>query len=153
MDFLRDNLIYFMLGLSLLALFVNTTRNKKLLRYTRKLNQDISDAALALKRSRSELASVRVRHGQAWEVYLPLMETYLEELGDKNDAVFLGRPIDLIYFNKNEVVFVEIKTGNSGLSQKQKRIRKLIKDKKVVWKEVNDELPRDDKDDSTDTEG
>ena len=84
------------------------------------------------------LSSIRVKHGQTWETFLPVMKKFEESIGPKENAVFLGRPIDLIYFNKDELVFVEIKTGKSSLSSKQRRIRNLILAKKVRWEEVGD---------------
>lgn len=84
------------------------------------------------------LSSIRVKHGQSWETFLPVMKKFEESIGPKENAVFLGRPIDLIYFNKDELVFVEIKTGKSTLSSKQRRIRNLIQQHKVRWEEVSD---------------
>ncbi len=86
------------------------------------------------------LSSVRVKHGQAWETFIPLMKIFEEALGAKENAVFLGQPLDLIYFNNNEILFVEVKTGKSSLSKKQRKIKNLIRDKKVRWVEVNDTL-------------
>lgn len=86
------------------------------------------------------LASIRVKHGQTWEVFVPLMTEFEKILGPKENAVFLGQPIDLVYFNDDEVVFVEVKTGNSRLSSRQRHIRRLIEDRKVRWAEVNDML-------------
>lgn len=86
------------------------------------------------------LASIRVKHGQSWENFIPLMAEFEKTLGPKVNAVFLGQPIDLIYFNENEIVFVEVKTGNSRLSTKQRRIRNLVKDGKIRWAEVKDTL-------------
>ncbi len=54
---------------------------------------------------------------------------------------FLGKPIDLVVFkgldNKEpeEVVFVEIKTGQSKLSKTERKLRDVIRDKKITWKE------------------
>lgn len=54
---------------------------------------------------------------------------------------FIGKPIDLIVFrgldNKEteEVVFVEIKSGESQLSQSEKKLKETIKNKKVSWYE------------------
>ena len=88
----------------------------------------------------SDFASMRVKHGQAWEAFVPLMETFENKLGPKCNAVFLGQPIDLIYFNDDEIVFVEVKTGNSRLSNRQRNVRNLVKDRKIRWEEVNDSL-------------
>ena len=54
---------------------------------------------------------------------------------------FLGSPIDLVVFkgadNKeiDEVIFVEVKSGNSNLSTKEKSLKKAIQNKKVKWEE------------------
>lgn len=99
------------------------------------------DAVVAKQiKTSNELASIRVKHGQTWETFVPLMQTFEEQLGPKENAVFLGQPIDLIYFNNDEVIFVEVKTGNSKLSSRQRHIKSLIKGKKIRWMEVNDSL-------------
>lgn len=43
----------------------------------------------------------------------------------------LYQPVDLIVFKEDEVVFVEVKSGESNLSEKQRKIRDLIEAKKV----------------------
>ena len=61
---------------------------------------------------------------------------------DPRDMKWLGDPVDYIVFDglsKNDtkqVVFLEIKTGSSDLSKRQKQIKKLIEKKKVKWKEI-----------------
>jgi len=46
---------------------------------------------------------------------------------------FLGNPLDGIQFNEDEIIFVEIKTGNARLSKSQKRFKNLIKEGKVSF--------------------
>ena len=104
----------------------------------RELKEDRSDVQQKLKEITNTLASIRVKHGQTWENFMPLMSAFEAQLGPKENATFLGQPIDLVYFNDNEIVFVEVKTGNSRLSQKQRHIRNLVTDKKIRWAEVND---------------
>lgn len=54
---------------------------------------------------------------------------------------FVGKPIDMIVFkgmdekNINEIVFVEVKSGNSKLSQHEKKLKEIIDQKKVRWEE------------------
>ena len=54
---------------------------------------------------------------------------------------FVGKPIDLIVFKGmdekdiNEVVFVEVKSGNAKLSPVEKKLKETIKNKKVRWEE------------------
>ena len=56
------------------------------------------------------------------------------------DARFIGSPIDIIVFNGaeegyiREIVFLEVKTGDSAaLNPKQRQIRDVIQNKQVVW--------------------
>ena len=54
---------------------------------------------------------------------------------------FVGKPIDLIVFKGmdekdiNEVVFVEVKSGNARLSEHEKKLKEVIDKKKVRWEE------------------
>ena len=58
------------------------------------------------------------------------------------DVVFLGMPIDYVGFThtgsptKCEVHFVEVKSGNAFLMNKQKNIKKAIKEGRVYWHEI-----------------
>lgn len=57
------------------------------------------------------------------------------------DARFIGSPIDLIVFDGcddgevKRVVFVEVKTGRSGLSARQRAIRDAVQEGRVEWLE------------------
>jgi len=57
------------------------------------------------------------------------------------ETKFLGKPIDLIVFKgldkkePEEVIFVEVKSGNSKLSTVERKLRDVIKNKKVRWVE------------------
>ena len=63
---------------------------------------------------------------------------------------FIGKPIDLIVFkgmdNKNieEVVFVEVKSSKSKLSPSEKKLKQVVENKKIKWKEyrIPEELTR-----------
>ena len=58
------------------------------------------------------------------------------------DARFIGSPIDLVVFNGldegevREVVFIEIKTGSSSLSTRERRVRDAILARNVNWLEI-----------------
>ncbi len=79
--------------------------------------------------------SIQVKHGKAWEDFVPFMPEF-EKIANKDNFVFIGMPIDGIAFDDNAVKFIEIKTGKSQLSQKQRNVRDLVKDKKVEWHEL-----------------
>jgi predicted Holliday junction resolvase-like endonuclease len=60
---------------------------------------------------------------------------------DPRDARFLGTPIDLVVFDGmngdelREIVFLEIKTGASTLSARERRIRDAVLARRVRWME------------------
>lgn len=85
------------------------------------------------KKDLSQRKSREVLFGQSAEKIAP----FLDEFGfDPRDSQFLGQPIDYVVFDEEEVCFVEIKTGKARLTSKQRRIKKLIENKKVSWKEL-----------------
>ena len=55
------------------------------------------------------------------------------------DARFIGSPVDLIVFDGldegdlRRIVFVEVKSGKSTLSKREKLIRDAIEQRKVEW--------------------
>lgn len=73
--------------------------------------------------------------------YLPDFE-YLP-----TECRFVGKPIDFLVFKGmdkkeiEEVVFVEVKSGKSKLSQSEKKLKKAIDEKKVSWREYR--IPED----------
>ncbi len=74
-----------------------------------------------------------VKHGNQFESFVPFMDDYP---GEKENTVFIGRPIDFISFDEDSVKFIEVKTGKSELNDKQRHIKKLIEDKKIGWYEL-----------------
>ena len=70
---------------------------------------------------------------------------------DPKDIRFLGTPIDLIAFKglnasteEVEIVFIEIKTGRSALSSREKAVRRAVEEKRIAWRVINTdvEVPR-----------
>lgn len=60
------------------------------------------------------------------------------------DARFIGSPIDIIVFdgvadNKQDITiyFIEVKTGNSKLSDTQKKIKRAVEERHIIWQEIN----------------
>lgn len=57
---------------------------------------------------------------------------FLDEFPYPDDEIkAMYQPVDLIVFRPDEIVFVEVKSGDSALSEKQRKIRDLINEKKV----------------------
>ncbi len=78
--------------------------------------------------------SQSVRYGKTTEQWIPFSSEFPF---DSSDFRFIGSPIDGIAFEDSRIVFCEFKTASSQLSEKQKRIRELVKSKKVEWLELS----------------
>ncbi len=74
--------------------------------------------------------SSEVRLGKIGENLAPFIEAWP---WDPKNFRFLGNPIDGIQFNKDGIVFVEIKTGGARLNRTQKDFRDLVKEGKVSF--------------------
>jgi predicted Holliday junction resolvase-like endonuclease len=68
---------------------------------------------------------------------------------DPTEVRFIGSPIDMIVFpglakgDPEEIVILEVKTGNAQLTPQQKKIRQLIEDGMVRWDEIHQTLEGD----------
>jgi len=92
----------------------------------------------AIKRSKRTLL------GKLWEQVSP----YLPKFPFRpSDMKFLGAPIDFIVFDGasendiKQVIFLEVKTGDSKLSTQERKLKKAIEEGKVTWKQFNVDKP------------
>lgn len=92
----------------------------------------------AIKRSKRTLL------GKLWEQVSP----YLPKFPFRpSDMKFLGSPIDFIIFDGasendiKQVIFLEVKSGDSKLSPQERRLKQAIENGKVYWKTFNVEKP------------
>jgi predicted Holliday junction resolvase-like endonuclease len=110
--------------------------------YKRKLEQ-IKEYKKELKAKRvsipkvSEVGARAVNIGSILERLAPSMKSFQF---DKNDCRSLFDPIDYVIFeglNKGgkvkKIIFIDIKTGNSRLTPRQRNIRDLVEGKSVAW--------------------
>jgi len=94
----------------------------------------------AIKRSRRTLL------GKLWEQVSPYIPKFPFR---PSDMKFLGSPIDFIVFDGasendiKQVVFLEVKSGESKLSSQERKLRKAIEEGKVTWKLFNVEKPEE----------
>ena len=93
----------------------------------------------AIKQSRAVLS------GQFSEQIAP----YLPDFPYKpTEARFVGKPIDFIVFKGmdgkkiEEVVFVEVMTGQSQLSPVEKSLKEAVENKKISWDEYRAEFKK-----------
>ena len=97
------------------------------------LENKISEVSAEKQKVTSQKKSSEVRLGHIAETLAPFLDQF--EF-DPETCTFMGRPIDYISFGDDEITFIEVKSGKSQLSSKQRLIRDLVNDKKVAWKEV-----------------
>jgi len=86
----------------------------------------------AIKQSRAVLS------GQFSEQIAPYLPDFPY---NPTEARFIGKPIDFVVFKGmdeksiNEIVFVEVKSGQSQLSKVEKTLKSAIDNKKISWHE------------------
>ena len=86
----------------------------------------------AVKRSKAVLS------GQIKEQISPFLPDFP---CSAEDVRFIGKPVDFIGFcaNENEqieeILFIEVKTGGSKLSEREKQVKKAVEEKKVRYVE------------------
>lgn len=94
-------------------------------------------------RIRKDAANRSVRNvmGKVAEHLIPFSEAFSEF--NPKDARFIGSPIDLIVFDGAEekkeeitIFFLEVKTGTSVLSPRQKKIMEAVQSKRVEWRRL-----------------
>lgn len=100
----------------------------------RYLRKKIINLELELKKSLFATRSAYVKFGKVFEMFAPFTKDFTEE--EKNRFIFLGCPIDGIIFGDEIIQFIEIKTGNAKLSKKQEKIKKMIENNQIEFKEV-----------------
>jgi predicted Holliday junction resolvase-like endonuclease len=87
--------------------------------------------------------SLAVNKGKLTEHVVPYLPGF--DL-DPKDIRFLGTPIDLIAFSglnaseEVEIVFIEVKTGQSALSPRERAVKKAVEAKRVSWRVINPDL-------------
>src|SRR3990167_8896791 len=86
-----------------------------------------------LRNLKFQKKSYEVKTGKWTEDYFPFLKDYPV---DYKTGRFLGEPIDVVAFADDGVFFIEHKTGFAQLSEKQKRIKEVVENKKVYWREV-----------------
>ena len=91
--------------------------------------------------------SSAVTRGKVTEHIVPYLPGF--DLNPK-DIRFLGTPIDLIAFKglndsmeEVEIVFIEVKTGRSVLSPRERAVKKAVEQKRVSWRVFNPDVEVD----------
>lgn len=100
-------------------------------RYLKKIRQD------SVKQSQAVIS------GKVYEQLVP----YLPDFPfNPKDVRFLGSPVDLVVFDGldrgalERVVFVEVKTGQAQLTQRERQLREVVRAARVEWMEIRRSL-------------
>lgn len=127
-----------LLGLALVSKTKNTTvdqllqKNQELENLTKQLKIDLDKETETRKMYQSKQKSEQVRLGFIAEKLAP----FLKDFGhDAEGLCPVFKPIDYIHFGEKQITFIEVKSGNAKLSQKQKNIKALIDKKQVKFEE------------------
>ena len=83
----------------------------------------------------SQRQSTVTKFGQMAEHLVPFLPQFPYK---PSDAHFLGKPLDFLVFDLDEgrIVFVEIKTGKSRESERQRKIKNIIKSGRVFYERI-----------------
>jgi predicted Holliday junction resolvase-like endonuclease len=112
-------------------------REKQFMSVLNNLNENNEALELSIKFEKSQYEklfgqkkSSEVRTGKIAEQMAPFLKDYPME---PSTGKFIGDPVDFCHFLEDKIVFVEVKSGESQLSSKQRQIRDLIKAGKVEF--------------------
>jgi predicted Holliday junction resolvase-like endonuclease len=119
------------------------------LQYEKRFNEwrdtEVLQWQAELERGRKEAVtqSRAVLGGKFTEQIVPFFPDFKY---DPTEVRFIGSPIDMVVFpglakgDPEEIVILEVKTGNAQLTPQQKKIRQLIEDGMVRWDEIHQTL-------------
>ena len=96
----------------------------------KELSERFKEADEKNKKLVSQRQSNHVKLGQTAENFYAFLNEFPH---NPEECVAIFKPIDLISFNKDKITFIEVKTGNSQLSSKQRNIKKLVEENKIFF--------------------
>jgi len=111
------------------------------------LNDELNSMTQEMRKQKGRAASAHTQRGQLLEKWTPFLNhPDIDEEWDHKDWSFLGQPIDYVVFNwyqdkaqnleEGQIVMLDVKSGKSSLTTKQRRIRDLVKAGKLEWREI-----------------
>ena len=89
-----------------------------------------------LRDAARRLQGARVDSGLIAEQFAPFTKRFEEFGWDPQEFKFLGRPVDGVQFQDDEVIIVEFKTGGAQMTPRQRQIKKLVSEGKVRFEEI-----------------
>lgn len=84
--------------------------------------------------------SQAVTLGKVYEHLIPFLPDFR---WNPKDARFVGTPVDFLVFDGlsegelRAIVFVEVKTGSSTMTQRERQVRDAVMKRRVEWQDLN----------------
>jgi predicted Holliday junction resolvase-like endonuclease len=111
------------------------------------LSEELNRMTAEMRKQKGRAASAHTQRGQLLEKWTPFLNhPDIDEEWDHKDWSFLGQPIDYVVFNwyenkqenleRGQIVMLDVKSGKSSLTTKQRRIRDLVQAGRVEWREI-----------------
>lgn len=99
------------------------------------LQEKLDDERINNAEILSQKKSSETRLGMISEHLVPMLANFPYK---PEDAHFLGQPVDYIIYDLDQakIVFLEVKSGNSKLSKRQKIIKNIIQQGRVFYEEI-----------------
>jgi len=99
------------------------------------IQEEVGEEREKNKEILSQKKSSETRLGQISEHLVPFLDNCRHE---PKNMHFLGNPIDYIVFDFDEgaITFLEVKSGNSKPSRRQKTVKHIIKSGRVFYEEI-----------------
>jgi len=105
------------------------------------------EKTMEIKKQKGRAASAHTTKGQILEKWCPFLEhPEIDPDWEAKNWAFMGQPIDYIVFDwrndktinmaDGKIIMLDVKSGKSQLTTKQRRIRDLIKAGKVEWRTI-----------------
>lgn len=105
------------------------------------------EKAQEIKKQKGRAASAHTTKGQILEKWCPFLEhPEIDPDWEAKNWTFMGQPIDYIIFDwrndkeinvaDGKVIMLDVKSGKSQLTTKQRRIRDLIQAGRVEWRTI-----------------
>jgi predicted Holliday junction resolvase-like endonuclease len=108
--------------------FINKETYQELLEQYRGKEARLSELEVKHSEFVSKRKSQEVRLGAIAETLTPFLAGF--PYNPKNLRA-LGSPIDYVAFEEDEIVFIEVKSGDSATSKKQKNIKRIVEEGNV----------------------
>lgn len=99
------------------------------------IQEEVGEEREKNKEILSQKKSSETRLGQISEHLVPFLENCQHE---PKNMHFLGNPIDYIVFDFDEgaITFLEVKSGNSKPSRRQKTVKHIIRSGRIFYEEI-----------------